>query len=177
MKNPILELYILKEAKSRIEAQIERRRGIIDRMAREEASDEVVDQFALKVKFGTAKGTKTFNMEKAIAFLRTRLKSRFNQYFRRWEIERRPGADEPPPELLEEMKKYFTVKSVAEVEESKLRTLPLGLSDAELEENCYDHKPPVNKMYTPTDVSAESLIEFAEHVRIDMTRLLLEEPK
>lgn len=174
-KNPILELYILKAIKERVGKLIETRRTKIEKMASEEAVDQLNDKFGLSVKFTACKGSKTFNEEKAITFLRARLKSRFNQYFRRWEIEKKAGAGEPPPELLEEMKKYFTIKSVAEVEEKKLRSLPLGLSDKEIEDNCYDRKPGYERMDTPTDVELDVLIEYAQKARLDTARLLLED--
>lgn len=174
---PILELYILKEVKARIEDNIELRRDLLESQTEEQGVQELDDKFGLKVKFGVAKGRKIFDPEKAAAFLKKKLKGRFSQYFVRWEIERKPGTGEPPPELVEEMKKYFDVRSVVEVSEDKVKSLPLGLTEDEIEENCYDRKPSVKRMYTPTKVSVETLADYVRRARLDMTKLLLEKPK
>lgn len=168
-KNTLLEIYMLKRIKERVADLLDERKDLVIG----QGLGDHVDVNGLLVKVSETKGRKTFSSELASKFLKKKLGKRYNQHFQEFRIEKKVGAGEPPAALIKQMEKYFNVISVDTVNEKDVTTLPLGLSDDEITENCYEFGKPSVRMTTPTKVDDSRLLEYAGKQKLDTNKLLL----
>jgi acid phosphatase class B len=168
-KSKILEIYLLKRLEERLKDAItDRRLHFIE--GEEPTESFKVDDGTLELAFTATAGRKKFSPEKAASYLKNNLsKEIYSSYFTEIVIERKPGAEAPPKELMDEMKKYFNVSRKDVVTEEVAKTYA---SHLDLEE-CYDRGEAFFTMRTPSRVSDKELLDMANQRQLDMVSKLL----
>lgn len=170
----VLQLYLLKRIAEKTDKAIAAFKSHYSDLGVE----TLKDANDLEVKFSEVAGRRKFSEKLAIKFLKRRLPSEeFQSHFVTYEIQRKPGSPPPPPPLLQEMEKYFAISPKESVAEDFLKAYQFtGLEPWEIAKNCYEHNDPTTMMRTPSKVSDRELLEKAKALKVDMTKLLLEEP-
>lgn len=172
MKNgaaEVLDVYLLKRISERADEEVKSRRKLLQESLPDGLGE--VEEDGLKVVFGSAKGRKKFDPEKAEAFFRHRLsKSEFNTHFTEYVIERK-SATLPPPELLREMEMYFNIRAVARLDEQNIyRT---EVPPEEVDEECYSRAEGHVRMTTPSKVSDMELLQRVRNREMDVLTMLI----
>lgn len=168
-KDTVLELYLLKRIEARVKGAIASRKEVL--MGRKPAVPAEIVDSTLKVTFTDVAGRKSFDAEKAEAFLKAALPKReFDLLFTEYVIERK-GSEEPPKELMAELSKYFRVKKVSRISEQTAKRAPLD--DAQIAEGCYSRGDGYIRMNTPTKISDQELIQMMHDRKLSMVDTLL----
>ena len=169
----VLTLYAVKSIKDKAEAYLKEAKDklIPVKIDPDKAQSMTIEEGDLQVKFSPTKGKKTFDVLKARAFLKDRLGEQFDSYFSSYKIE--ATNKQPPKELVDQMREYFTIKKVEDITEERVTRLPLGLTPDEIEEHCYKRGASYFKMTTPSKISDGEIVERLKRLDVNVVAGLL----
>lgn len=176
----LLEFYVAEEVKGNIENFTETvkknlksfkgAKGFTDKDGK--TSFLIKDHNGLELNVSTSAGRKSFNQKKAADIIKERLGQEvLDRKFATFKIEQKT-KDPLPPEVVELLDKYFTVKKDYLIDEKDLWSLGLLQED---QEACYDRGEDILKVTKKTRIPGKMLLKMYQESRMDFLNHFLPE--